>query len=866
MSQDTETSSAPPVGTAPTPTSRFRPPWMEMGRIALIAVQLLLLLIIVRTFSIEGAVLLRLFAICTVGFIIHALLPVRLRMPFFVLLSLAAIGFLLGPRQGASLIALGLVLIGMAHLPVRFWVRVIIILLLGGLLAACRSRLLPSPSLSAIWPIFGAMFMFRMIVYLYDLKNRNAPFGLWRSLAYFFMLPNLAFTLFPVVDYKKFSTGYYALDRFVTYQTGVNWIFRGLIQLIVYRAVYQFLPSDPASVASASDAALYFVRPYLLYLRISGSFHLAMGMMHLFGFNLPRTNYNYPLASSFTDYWRRVNIYWKDFIQKIFFNPLYMTFKGSTGVMVTLVITTAIAFFATWALHSYQWFWIRGSFPVIWQDVVFWGAMGGLVLVNMIWEQKRGRARSLVAPRFMARSAAWLALRTLGTFIVVTVSWAIWSAQSWGELGIVAGRLFSPKAVDALWILAGLAGLGIAAVLYARFQRPGLAEVESKPRTRILGIPVPVSAFRVTFLSCAILAIVFAQLQLYYPPAIANAINQMRNPYFLSVRDETALTRGYYEDLGDVARFNPQLADLYKGRPADWFRNWATHRTGGFPSHELLPSRRVIYKGAEMTTNRWGMRDRDYEKTKPAGTYRFALLGSSHAMGGGVRDDETFENIVEDRLNREMSPITGMHYEILNFAVGGWGPIASLTELKDKVFDFEPDAVIFTGVNELTWVVKEMTEETMGYFEIPYPELNEIIRPAGVKKGMDENVIHEKLRPYARDLLSWVYREVVKECRAHDDVAIAVFIPHATIDAPRNSDETEAQVEIALDAGFHVIDLVHTFDSLPKLNVVWLAEWDRHPNAEGHRMLADGLYTGLVKELNLGGSVEAEPAGDQPAE
>ncbi len=128
----------------------------------------------------------------------------------------------------------------------------------------------------------------------------------------------------------------------------------------------------------------------------------------------------------------------------------------------------------------------------------------------------------------------------------------------------------------------------------------------------------------------------FAQLYFYYPPALANAVNQLRNPYFVSARDEEMLTRGYYEDLGDVARFNPQLAELYKGQPADWNRNWAVHRTGGFPAQELLPSRRVMAKGVALTTNRWAMRDREYEQAKPEGTYRFALLGSSHAMGGVV--------------------------------------------------------------------------------------------------------------------------------------------------------------------------------------------------------------------------------------
>jgi hypothetical protein len=862
-----QASSASPGVAAPTRGFRLlRVPWVDLGRIAVVTVQLVLLWLVIRTLSIEGAVLLKVFAICTAGFVIHAVLPSRLRLPFFVLLSLAGIAVMLGPRQGIWLVALGLLLIGLAHLPVRFALRIALILAAGCALVACRMQVFPCPWLVAIWPVFGAMFMFRMIVYLYDLKNRTAPFGLWKSLAYFFMLPNLVFTLFPVVDYKKFSRGYYATDRFVTYQTGVNWILRGLIQLILYRAVYQYLPSDLASVGSAAGAALYFTRPYLLYLRISGSFHLAMGMMHLFGFNLPRTNYNYLLASSFTDYWRRVNIYWKDFIQKIFFNPFYMRFKGSMSAVPALVVTTCIAFAATWALHSYQWFWIRGSFPVIWQDIVFWSVMGLLVLANMVWEQRRGRTRSLKAPKLTVQASLRLALRTIGTFLVITVSWAVWSTPSLGELGVIAGRLLRPGLAGALWIVGGLVVLGLLAVLYDRFQKPGVAEVESKPRIRLLWIPVPLSAFRVVFVGVALLFIVFAQRYFYYPPALANAVNQLRNPSFLSARDEQMLTRGYYEDLGDVARFNPQLAELYKGQPADWNRNWALHRTGGFPSHELLPLRRVMAKGALMTTNRWGMRDRDYEKTKPEGTYRIAMLGSSHAMGGGVRDDETFENVAEDRLNRELSPRTGIRYEIVNFAVDGWGPIACLSELKARVFDFEPDAVIHTGINEFTWVTKELMEHTKQWYELPYPELPEMIRPAEVNKSMSEAVIRQKIMPYSEDLLLWVYEQMVKECRDHGAVPMVGFIRLVTHDPERDRREAAGQVEVARRAGFHVIDMVDAYDSLPDLDAIWLAPWDHHPNAKGHRLIADRLYAGIVRVLETEGVIKGDAGGVPPVD
>ena len=40
----------------------------------------------------------------------------------------------------------------------------------------------------------------------------------------------------------------------------------------------------------------------------------------MYGYGLAETHHLYLFSSSFTDFWRRINIYWKDFIQKLVFN------------------------------------------------------------------------------------------------------------------------------------------------------------------------------------------------------------------------------------------------------------------------------------------------------------------------------------------------------------------------------------------------------------------------------------------------------------------------------------------------------------------------------------------------------------------
>ena len=294
---------------------------LEQGRIGvkqyvLILLQLGLLTLLLRQFQIESAAFLRLALMAFGGFAIHAWLPLRYRQPFFLVLSLVGIVLVLDIAHGVSIIAIGLVLIGICHLPIPFRARAILLVLVGALLVALRAKWVRAPLSDAIWPILGSMFMFRLIIYFYDLRHDTTPVSPVRTLCYFFMLPNACFPLFPVVDYKAFRRNYFDDDAYRTYQVGVDWMVRGVIHLILYRFIYYHVTLAPSEVTGPAQLLQYLVANFLLYLRVSGLFHLVVGMLYLFGFRLPETHNRYLLASSFTDFWRRINIYWKDFMQK----------------------------------------------------------------------------------------------------------------------------------------------------------------------------------------------------------------------------------------------------------------------------------------------------------------------------------------------------------------------------------------------------------------------------------------------------------------------------------------------------------------------------------------------------------------------
>src|SRR6188474_2741016 len=107
----------------------------QLLRVGDVAAQLVLLTLVVRTFDIESGAFFRVMVIATGGFVLHHLAPMRYRMPVFVVVSVVGIFTVMGTSNAAQLVGLGLAVIGLAHVPVPFIWRVLMILAAGGALA-----------------------------------------------------------------------------------------------------------------------------------------------------------------------------------------------------------------------------------------------------------------------------------------------------------------------------------------------------------------------------------------------------------------------------------------------------------------------------------------------------------------------------------------------------------------------------------------------------------------------------------------------------------------------------------------------------------------------------------------------------------
>jgi D-alanyl-lipoteichoic acid acyltransferase DltB (MBOAT superfamily) len=416
---------------APTRDPRELRATPRLGPFLVLAGQLALLLLVFSLYHLEKHGFLRMSAIVFGAFLVHYWLPFRIKEPFWVAVSMAGAFVLLQPLVAALLIVVGLAFFLILRSPVAFRYRVsLLVAIFGVLIYGCATKsfhVIPG----SFYAVFGAIFMFRIIIYVYDLAHARQPAQLLPFLSYFFLLPNYYFTLFPVVDFQTMRRGYYQRDIHEIAQQGIYWMMRGAIQLMLYRLVTYFNdPYLPDRVTSLRALITTMVLTFLLYLNVSGTFHLIVGMLHLFGYDLPETNRRYLLSSSFTDFWRRANIYWKDFMVKIVYFPVYFKLHKRGDVRAQVVATAAV-FLVTWGLHSYQFFWVKGQFLTSWPDTIFWTILGLLVIANVLYERHHKRRKQ--SPSWQGRLMH--AVQVLVTFTVIVTLWSLWSSPTVGAWG-----------------------------------------------------------------------------------------------------------------------------------------------------------------------------------------------------------------------------------------------------------------------------------------------------------------------------------------------------------------------------------------------------------------------------------------------
>lgn len=822
-----------------------------------VGAQLGLILLIAYTFEVAARIhFFPVLCLSVAGFLVHVWLPERLRPAFFPLLCVGGVMAFLGWPNGAWVLGIGGGLIGVCYLPIALGARVLLISVAAIVLAFLRLDVD-----RAFWPVLGSMFMFRMIVYLFEARRarENPPLAL--TVAYFFPLPNLCFLFFPIIDFQTFRETYRPSASWHQAQAGVGWIVRGLSHLLAYRIIkYYFLPA-PHQLGELPYLALFLAANYALYLHVSGIFHIITGMFHLFGFELPRTHHNYFLASSFTDVWRRINVYWKDFMTKVFFLPAFFALRG-WGTGVAVAVAAVWVFVATWLLHVYQVFWITGGLDVNPEVALLWLGASVFVAWNLQRDLARAGRRRAAEPAASASerasdprslalaagssqlwSAACHALQVVGMFVLISLFWAGWNAPMvfpFLQTQLTAGTQALPGVLLVAGVLLGVVCAGVAAQLV----RERLHRLHLVPRT-----PSPaVSALALL----TILTLVALAPHAALGDRAAGVVALLRREADTPVEAAMAV-QGYYEEMLNARVPTGAWLAALQGRPKPL--QTVTYTTMSRPTddlleRELIPGWSGEVDGSSLTVNRLGLRDRaDRAQAKPPDTQRIAAVGSSVVMGYGVGDDEAFPLLLEDRLNARRQPGEPL-FEVLNFGTGKSYAIHRRVLIDRKVLAFRPDAIFYVAhQDEMLGTVQHLAKLLERRVKLPYPCLDDVLRKAGITPDTPTGEAHALLQTRALELIDALYRDLVKDCRQRGIVPVWVYVPMPGVaEAPARQ---EGFVRLAREAGFEVVDLTDWADGRRAAEVRRGQADQYHPNALGHRLIAERLDTALQQRPGL---------------
>jgi hypothetical protein len=240
------------------------------------------------------------------------------------------------------------------------------------------------------------------------------------------------------------------------------------------------------------------------------------------------------------------------------------------------------------------------------------------------------------------------------------------------------------------------------------------------------------------------------------------------------------------------------------------------------------------------------MRDKDYEQRKPEGVYRIALLGASGPFGSGVADHETFDAVLEERLNG--APGASFRYEVLNFSVPGYAPPQHLLLLETKVLSFEPDAVFLIGTTrDDTSSARHLAVAVGMGVEIPYDFLRSYVARTRIERRTRFEESFRRLKRYSEDMIRQIYPRFVALCRSQGALPVYVYTPIIQEAAGEEPEDHAGRfVRLAEASGFAVVDVSNAWQG-EEASGLRVREWDWHPNARAHKLLGDRLYE-VLKE------------------
>lgn len=271
---------------------------------------------------------------------------------------------------------------------------------------------------------------------------------------------------------------------------------------------------------------------------------------------------------------------------------------------------------------------------------------------------------------------------------------------------------------------------------------------------------------------------------------------------------------------------------------------------------------RGVHEGVLHRTNSAGMRGPEIALQAPPGTFRIALVGDSVTMGHRVKEEDTYAA----RLQRAFHGAPGQaRVEVLNLGLSGANIRHVLGRLERVGLPYQPDLVVYGfTLNDIEGTHFEPNSQedrqrylaSLGRFARSPSRLLRVVWPrlVAIRSGLDPqpgSYEYALERAYLHDGPAW--RQITRgfdrfaAIGRERGICVDVFLHPVIHQLHFAHPFTRIYARVAEAArarGLFVSEafpFFHGHDAADlRFNVV-----DSHPNAEGHRLLAEALVAGL---------------------
>jgi lysophospholipase L1-like esterase len=299
-------------------------------------------------------------------------------------------------------------------------------------------------------------------------------------------------------------------------------------------------------------------------------------------------------------------------------------------------------------------------------------------------------------------------------------------------------------------------------------------------------------------------------------------------------------------------------------------------------AHPVLPfvmrpnSESVSLQGHVIKTNSQGLRDFEYSVQKPSGTFRILVLGDSVSYAYGQDMENGFAKVLERQLNAAQDK-RYKSVEVINAAHNGFHILDQYNYLRLYGLAYSPDALII-GINSshfaaesqsviikdgvdfapgsawLRWGippwVKRVLRRSYLYMTIGTAYRNRVYE--GSNAGGQAAVVDEESRKIAETTAA--HLDEMLSLAAKNALPIYFVYQPNRRETTSGSYEAPMLVQLIRDresqGGLIYVDTLRDFQKFAQnTNEVFPVTDGAHPNAKGHRILADGLFNQLAAKI-----------------